>query len=260
MALALGDLKDRLKKNKIKIEDFHERIKKRRNLLDQIVKEIIRRRMLALKFTEQDKQLRKRLQLKVFKAYIIKLLLTKINQSRLIRNIEIKSAIQHLAEIAGYKLINSQQSEESSLLPDTNSNQNDYEMLATRILYSSQSMYEDETKNKTNQDATTIQDSNESELNNNKNGNYTLHIQAAYNQINQNFSRDKQLIIELVRMKKNNEFKLKELERLRVKVSNSLAKLKQLDENLAQMIKNDVNIEEALVKLSEGNHFVVEDA
>ena len=106
----------------------------------------------------------------------------------MIRNIEIKSAIQHLAEIAGYKLISSQQSEETSSLSDTNSNQNDYEMLATRILYSSQSIYENETKNKTNQDATTIQESNESDLNNsnnnNKNGNYTLHIQMAYNQIN----------------------------------------------------------------------------
>ena len=88
--------------------------------------------------------------------------------------------------------------------------------------------------------------------------NYTLHIQAAYNQVNQLFARDKQFIVELIRRKKNNDFKLRELEKLRVKVSNSLTKLKQLDENLGQMIRNDVGIEEALIRLSDRNHYVTE--
>lgn len=61
ISLALGDLRDRLKKSKMKLADFRERIQSRTNLLDQVVNEIMRRRMMAIKLTDQDKKLRKRL-------------------------------------------------------------------------------------------------------------------------------------------------------------------------------------------------------
>lgn len=94
---------------------------------------------------------------------------------------------------------------------------------------------------------------------NNKNGSsYTYYIQMAYNQINDNLGRDKELIIEIIRKKKNNDFKLKELEKLKVKVNNSLSKLKHLDENLILIIKSDESIESILNKLSGKNPVIYE--
>lgn len=94
---------------------------------------------------------------------------------------------------------------------------------------------------------------------NNKNGSsYTYYIQMAYNQINDNLGRDKELIIEIIRKKKNNDFKLKELEKLKVKVNNSLTKLKHLDENLILIIKSDESIESILNKLSGKNPVIYE--
>lgn len=94
---------------------------------------------------------------------------------------------------------------------------------------------------------------------NNKNGSsYTYYIQMAYNQINDNLGRDKELIIEIIRKKKNNDFKLKELEKLKVKVNNSLTKLKRLDENLILIIKSDESIESILNKLSGKNPVIYE--
>lgn len=185
----------------------------------------------------------------------------------MIRNIEIRSAIQHLAEIAGYKLASTnsnsnQQSEEVNV----STNQLDYEMLASRVLENSDLEAANNNKTETNNqesELTNLVDKSEetdqpSLVALNQISNYTLHIQAAYNQVNQLFARDKQFIVELIRRKKNNDFKLRELEKLRVKVSNSLTKLKQLDENLGQMIRNDVGIEEALIRLSNRNHYVTE--
>lgn len=227
--LALGDLKDRLKKSKMKVNDFRERIEKRTSLLDEVVKEIMRRRVLALKFTEKDKLLRK----------------------RLIRNTEMRSAIQNLAEIAGYRLNRRDQasfdkisSNEYSKLRDDATNddsQDRYESVGSKYPESS-----NETVDAAENGGVDLGENNEALQNNS----YTVYIEMAYNQINAILTKDKQIIIDLIRRKKNNDFKLKELEKLRLKVSNSLVKLKEFDENLTELIKNDVNIENILVKLS----------
>lgn len=173
----------------------------------------------------------------------------------MIRNIEIRSAIQHLAEIAGYKLSSSGGSQLSEEV-NVSSNQLDYEMLASRVFENT-----DAVNNTAVEPEALVSEESEPPLAalNQQMSNYTLHIQAAYNQVNQLFARDKQYIIELIRRKKSNDFKLKELDKLRVKVSNSLSKLKQLDENLGQMIRNDVGIEEALIRLSDRNHYIEQE-
>jgi hypothetical protein len=201
-------VRDRLNKSKIKIDDFQERIVKRTDLLNQVTREISRRKTLALKLTEKDKLLRK----------------------RLIRNTEMKSAIQNLAEIAGYKL-------------------NRGKFLVNRIKSKNRSLSEDDEKEEMNTET------NGYELKITKNNSYTVYIEMAYNEVDEILARDKQIIIELIRRKKNNDFKLKELLKLRVKVIDSLAKLKDFDAKLSEIIQNNSNIENILSKLARLSRF-----
>ncbi len=80
MDLALSDLEDRLAKSKSKLVDFNGRIEKRQGLSTKIKAEIARRKNLSADLGAKEKDIR----------------------NRLIKNTAMKSAIQNLADIAGY--------------------------------------------------------------------------------------------------------------------------------------------------------------
>ncbi len=80
MDLALSDLEDRLVKSNSKLVDFNGRIEKRQSLLNKIKDEIARRKDLSDELTVKEKDVR----------------------NKLIKNTAMKSAIQNLADIAGY--------------------------------------------------------------------------------------------------------------------------------------------------------------
>lgn len=210
--LALGDLCDRLKKSKVKVTDLRERISKRETLFSQITKEINRRKVLSLELTEKDKILR----------------------DRLIRNTEMKSAIQNLADIAGYKL-------------DTPKN-------SLKAEYETDNSVQDTAQIMKNSE-TILSDSGSNLFNKLKNSSYTIYIGMAYSEVNEILAKDKQVIIELIRKKINNDFKTKELEKLRDKVGNSLKRLKNFESKLNDIINHDTSIDNVLRQLSNVSNF-----
>ncbi len=207
MDLALSDLNDRLKKSKVKISDFRERIQKRTHLLERIRKEIQKRKEDELNYSQKDSFLRK----------------------RLIRNTQMKTAIQNLAKIAEYSL---DQGENENLLPKFIENE-----LGTL----------NNQENKPNNDLNQV--FNVSLQNLQINNTYTKYIQMAYAEINENLINDKQSLIEIVRRKMNNDKKLKKLEVLDEKVDTSLVKLRELERSLNQLIQHDTNIQNVLNEL-----------
>ena len=80
--LALGDLRDRLVQSSAKLGDVEQRAIKRRVLLRRIDVEMRRRNAFTRNLTAQDKRLR----------------------AHLLRNTEMRAAMQNLALIAGYRL------------------------------------------------------------------------------------------------------------------------------------------------------------
>lgn len=210
--LALGDLEDRLKKSNIKLTDFKERIYKRTNLLRQIEHEIEKRKEYSQQLSEKDKFLR----------------------TRLIRNTEMKSALQNLADIAGYKL---NSIEKNQYFSDSNSSEN-----------LSSILNEDETQLVNSRNLTNVLvDKWEKSKNSST---YTRYIEMAYAEVDSILATDKQTLIDVIRKLKTNEYKLKELEQLRNKVNSSLARLNELETSLTNLINHDLQISNT-VKLLE---------
>lgn len=211
--LALGDLEDRLKKSNLKLADFKERIFKRTNLLKEIEREIEKRKEYSLQLSEKDKFLR----------------------TRLIRNTEMKSALQNLADIAGYKL---NSVEKNQFFTETNSSSENI----------SSFLDEDETQMVNSRNLTNaLVDKWEKSKNSST---YTRYIEMAYTEVDSILATDKQTLIDVIRKLKTNEYKLKELEQLRIKVNSSLVRLNELESSLSNLINHDLQISNT-VKLLE---------
>ena len=202
--LALGDLEDRLKKSNIKSDDFQDRIHKRTNLLNDIESEIEKRKAYSNELMEKDKLLR----------------------TRLIRNTEMKSALQNLADIAGYKL----NSMEKLSIYSGNEN-------GTLI------NLDENTRNLTSLLGERLAESN--------NTTYTRYIEMAYVEVDTMLANDKQTLVDVIRKLKTNEAKLKELEQLRVKVNSSLKILNEYEGKLVSMISHDNQIAKTVKQLEE---------
>ena len=209
--LAFGDLDDRLKKSYVKLADFKDRVSKRSSLLKEITAEIEKRRGFSQSLSEKDKLLR----------------------TRLIRNTEMKSALQNLADIAGYKL----NSEEKSKIYSKSAH-NTHEMPNANLflnLLNETSQNEQETRNISHILVNSLGD----QLNNSS---YTRYIEMAYKEVTDILTNDKQTLIVVIRKLKTNEFKLKELEQLKVKVNSSLSRLTTFESRLSTMINQDSDI------------------
>lgn len=215
----MGDLDDRLKKSNLKLTDFRERISKRSNLLKEIEAEIQKRKDYSVQLSEKDKFLR----------------------TRLIRNTEMKSALQNLADIAGYKLT-SLEKNQFFVNPLDNSNntssQNENPFLTDeegeQVIVNSRNLTD------------ALMDKWEKSKNSST---YTRYIEMAYAEVDSILANDKQTLIDVIRKLKTNEFKLKELEQLRVKVNASLARLNELEAHLANVIDHDMQISNTVRQL-----------
>ncbi len=194
--MALGDLEDRLQKNQVKLVEFKERIRKRASLLDEILKEISNRKMYLMKLNEKDRFLR----------------------NRLIRNTEMKSALQNLADIAGYKLEN---------LHETNTLLSEKFNIHNNLT----SIFE---QNFTDSNSTVT---------------YTRYIEMAYAEVQTMLKSDKLTLIEVIRNLKANELKLKELDKLKTKVEESLNRLYDYKRKLVTMVKHDQQIKKTVNQL-----------
>lgn len=188
MDLALSDLEDRLAKSESKLRDFNGRIEKRDNLFEKIKLEIVRRKSVSAEFSRKEKDVR----------------------NRLIKNTAMKSAIQNLADIAGYKLSHENVHFNQKTL-DSNAEIN----------------------------VTNLQDK---VLNN-------TYIELAHYEISGLLSSEKQQLVTLVRDKMNNDHKLGQLEKLETSVESSLVRLKELVERLSELIEHDNDIRDILRRL-----------
>ena len=209
--LALGDLEDRLRKSYAKLSDFKERITKRTNLLSEIINESDRRHDYAQKLSEKDKLLR----------------------TRLIRNTEMKNALQNLADIAGYKLNSLEKSQVYST-----SISNDNLMNFSRIdenLSTLNNSKEQEARNLTS----ILADKFGEKANNTT---YTRYIEMAYAEVDSLLVNDKQTLVEVIRKLKTNDYKLKELEQLKIKVNASLNRLHEFESQMSDEINHDSQI------------------
>ncbi len=204
--LAFGDLDDRLKKAYTKLADFRERITKRSNLLKEILSEIDKRHIVAEQLTSRDKFLR----------------------TRLIRNTEMKSALQNLADIAGYKLNPT----------DHDDSNTDATQLPSTVLSILKNTSVDTNISHVLADSLTT-----------NNSTYTRYIELAYTEVNEILTNDKQELIEVIRRLKTNEMKLSELGQLSVKVKESLARLREFESRLGTLISHESEIANTLVGL-----------
>lgn len=135
-------------------------------------------------------------------------------RARLLRNTEMKSAITNLADIAEYKLSNRHLTNDFSVK----------EKISIQ-------------RNKT---------FNRKELN------HTF-IELAYNEINGILILDKQTLVNVIRKKLTNDYKLKELEKLKIEVSDSLKKLENYKHRLNQLIAHDNDVDDILRQLKNRN-------
>jgi len=78
---------------------------------------------------------------------------------------------------------------------------------------------------------------------------YTRYIEMAYAEVQTMLKNDKQTLIEVIRNIKTNELKLKELEKLKMKVSESLNRLNDFEHKLVNMIKHDEQIKTTVNQL-----------
>ena len=208
--MALGDLKDRLKKSEIRSSHFKERIVKRTNLLNDIENELAKRKEFSTELLEKDKVLR----------------------TRLIRNTEMKSALLNLADIAGYKL---NTIEKYNSLIENQNNNNDTLHNLTDL---NESNYTNLLINKIGNAQKSLNTSS-----------YTRYIEMAYTEVDQILINDKQALIDIIRKLKTNESKLQELEQLKIKVNSSINRLNEFESKLIIMINHDTQIENTINKL-----------
>ncbi len=173
-------------------------------MLNDIESEINKRKEYSIDLQDKDKMLR----------------------NRLIRNTEMKSALQNLADIAGYKL---------NTLNSFKKNLNNISFLN----------FTEKQKNYTNLLINRFGSDTKS-LNSNS---YTRYIEMAYAEVDQILIADKQTLIEVIRKLKTNKSKLKELVQLKIKVSLSLNRLNEFESKLVNMIKHDTQIQSTINKL-----------
>ena len=233
--LALSDLDDRLKKSGLKLTDFQDRIDKRSNLLSEIAKEIAKRKEFSIQLSEKDKILR----------------------TRLLRNTEMKSALQNLADIAGYKLSST---EKEKFYSDLNANRNagddSQKFISDNITYMLGNKMNDKEEDSAISVSPAINAKISAKISNSSS--YTRYIEMAYAEVEAILVKDKQTLIEVIRSLKTNELKLKELEQLKSKVNASLKKLKIFHSNLINIIHRDKQIETTVQQLEDQIKFNID--
>lgn len=156
-----------------------------------------------------------------------------------------KSALQNLADIAGYKLNIADSSQYIS--PDENLNA---KVKAANLLFLSQSypILLNETMNKSKpRNITSLLANSLADIA--KNNTYTRYIELAYAEVNNILANDKQTLIEVIRQLKTNEYKLKELDQLKNKVNASLKRLIEIEYKLNNMIIHDTEIAKTVKQL-----------
>ena len=165
------------------------------------------------------------LEISRIKSYIEELLeKLKSLRDRLRHNTRMKAALVELAKIAGFSLKDKQN------LPILTSNEN--KTMLKRSL------------------ATTL-------LLDRKNGGYKMldnntynqYIEMAYAEVNSVLASDKQMLLEVIRQKKDNAKRLKMLEALKLKVENSLKRFKLRADKLTDLIKKQTEIRNVLTQL-----------
>ncbi len=75
------------------------------------------------------------------------------------------------------------------------------------------------------------------------------YIEMAHFEISELLSSEKQALVALVRNKINNEYKLRQLEKLEASVKSSLVRLGELVQRLEELIQHDNDIKEILKRL-----------
>ena len=165
----------------------------------------------------------------------------KLLRTSLIRNTEMKSALQNLADIAGYKLNSAENTQFT--------NSDDTKVKTANLLLLSQNypILINETNQSKSRNITSILVDSLSDIA--KNNTYTRYIELAYAEVNNILSNDKQTLIEVIRQLKTNEYKLKELEQLKIKVNASLKRLIEIESKLNNMIVHDTQIAKTVNQL-----------
>jgi hypothetical protein len=221
--LALGDLEDRLNKSNLKLADVESRSDKRMTLIQEIDKEVLLRQAYTRSLSKKDKLLR----------------------ARLLRNTEMKSAMENLAVIAGYKLHSGEarnQQQESDAYADSLERSSHDDNLTDFESISDQSSASELKANLTNVLVEQLAKSKNS-------SSYTRYIQLAYDEIDALLTNDKQTLIDIIRHLKTNEAKLKELDHLKEKANASLTKLSEYKVYLKTMITHDSQITQTVKQL-----------
>ena len=213
--LALNDLDDRLNKSNSTINDFRERIQKRTKLLNEITNEV-----------NQRKTIRKSLEIK-----------EKTLRNVLVKNTEIKSAVENLANVAQVKLASSHDRANQFSI----NNLNIIEIIDQDGNLTNERNKEPQSTNTYNLDSLKHRDPN------------NTYIQTAYDDLNEILTHDKRVLIELAKSRLENEYKIKEFEKLQQRVETSLQKIKELENNLSKLINHDNDVKEILRQLKDKN-------
>ena len=162
---------------------------------------------------------------------------------RLIRNTEMKSALLNLADIAGIKInIDNNQKPTRSAFDQAASKPSNQAHTADGYININI------LRNSTDPQAFShfLKSVN---LNKANNTTYTRYIEMAYQEVSTILAKDKQTLIENLRKVKNNQNKLMELEQLKVKVSNSLARLSAFEAQNKLLISRESEISNILLLL-----------
>ena len=213
--LAIDDVNDRLNKNFIQMNYTEKLIVTREKLRVEIDRETSRRYSNADELREKHKTLR----------------------DRLTHNTKMKDALVELANIAGFSLKDNKKSDNNRL---TESNDEEAQLI-------------DEGENKTLLTGDSLAKKIFLSQGNNfkigDNNSYNQYIEMAYAEVNTVLSSDKQMLIEVIRQKKDNDKRLRKLETLKVKVESSLKKFKIRADKLADLIKKQIEIKTVLTQL-----------
>ena len=203
------------------LSDLEDRLNKSRVKLSDIRDRIEKRKLLFSEIKEETERRKE-----MAREFIEK---DKKLRAKLLRNTEMKRAITNLADIAEYKLtsknnLNDKIFENNSLL---------FEINNTNAYFN-------------NIKSISIDDTNNS--NNNKEMNKT-YIEMAYNEINNILEIEKKTLMKVIRKKLTNDFKLKELENLKLQVVESLKRLEDSEIRLSQLIEHDNGVDDILKQL-----------
>lgn len=215
--LAIDDVNDRLNKNSVQMNYTMKLIATREKLRIEIDRETSRRYSNADELREKHKTLR----------------------DRLTHNTKMKDALVELANIAGFSLKDHKKTDGSSRIIESSDDDTQLvddnpenktiitgESLAKKIFLSQGNAYK-------------LGDNNS----------YNQYIEMAYAEVNTVLSADKQMLIEVIRQKKDNDKRLKKLETLKLKVENSLKRFNIRADKLTDLIKKQTKIKNVLTQL-----------